>query len=687
MKKIISLIITTALLFAVNPTIYAETVKNGECGDNLKWEYVYDIAEEYQGTLTISGTGDMTDYNQFNESLWYKSNFTDSIDRLVIDKGVTSVGNYTFWGKDLGSLVTLSDSVKRIGNAAFGNTNIDFVELNEGLETIGEYAFGASELKEIIIPNSVNSISNDAFLNSYIEKASLGNGISRIENETFYNCTRLSDINIPESVNYIGNYSFAKTGVKDIIIPDSVKYIGKGAFSNSDITSIKLSKNITRIEDNTFSNCANLSEIVIPNTVKYIGKEAFKDCKKLATIRIPKSVDCIDRDAFSGCPDSMLIYYTGSDEQWSKLPIASSNNAILTANVKTNSLIITKPDIDTISALDNQEFSIEVTEPQPGGRLWLMLSDESLSYIDDSGITVLDSDEKKKTITKQNANEYVEISDGAVLTFKTAYKFGVITLNYKYTYNELDGTEHSYNIKKDIEVSIGLSGGGTSFGGGGGTGGGGGYSGYQEPLNPEGNEMFEVEVTENWDAESRIAVEAWNRVESAVISSKVTNIKPYAFSYLKNMTKVTIPVSITEIGFGAFGDTESLTDIYYKGSEEEWNTILICENNSCLSNAEIHFSKETSPSTHITMSSINIERLSDEELSFSVSVDKVYDDAYVYAATYYSKNSLNALNKVPLRTVGPTVIDVDKSSNDSYVKIYVWNYNMQAITESKKFDI
>lgn len=53
-----------------------------------------------------------------------------------------------------------------------------------------------------------------------------------MEKGTFYNCSNLSNINIPDNIEYIGDEAFAMTSLTNIALPDSITYIGENAFNN-----------------------------------------------------------------------------------------------------------------------------------------------------------------------------------------------------------------------------------------------------------------------------------------------------------------------------------------------------------------------------------------------------------------------------------------------------------------------
>ena len=179
------------------------------------------------------------------------------------------------------------------------------VIINRGVTSIGEYAFRyCSSLKSIIIPDSVTSIGYEAFYDcSSLKSITIPDSVTTIESYTFQYCTSLTSIIIPDSVTTIDDGAFSEcSSLTSIIIPDSVTSIGAYAFSYCiSLTSITIPYGVTTIKDCTFDKCYSLTSITIPNSVTSIGYEAFYDCSSLASITIPDSVTTIDDGAFSWC--------------------------------------------------------------------------------------------------------------------------------------------------------------------------------------------------------------------------------------------------------------------------------------------------------------------------------------------------------------------------------------------------
>ena len=83
------------------------------------------------------------------------------------------------------------------------------------------------------------------------------------------------------------------------------------------------------------------------------------------------------------------------------------------------------------------------------------------------------------------------------------------------------------------------------------------------------------------------------RLTSITLPNSVTSISYNAFTNCNRLTSITIGDSVTSIGYSAFSGCSSLTDVYYNGTEEEWNEITIGSDNHNLLNATIHFVEDT----------------------------------------------------------------------------------------------
>ena len=224
-----------------------------------------------EGTLTVSGTGAMADYATSNNTPWYYKK--GDITSVVIESGVTSIGNYAFEDCTNLASVSIPASVTRLGDHAFKNCGTNAAALTvtfaEGTSpmTIGEYAFKKANLTSITIPNRVTSIGKSAF------------------NE----CTNLASVSIPASVTSLGEEAFSKSGTNAAALTvtfaegTSPMTIGLAAFAKSNLTSITIPNRVTSISNYAFHKCTNLATITL-NSNPTIGVDAFLEIKDGATV-------------------------------------------------------------------------------------------------------------------------------------------------------------------------------------------------------------------------------------------------------------------------------------------------------------------------------------------------------------------------------------------------------------------
>jgi len=302
-KKLLSIL---ALLCLTVSSAWADD--SGTCGTSLTYSYV-----ESTHTLTISGTGAMAKYDLFmTKAPW--NTYKASITSVVIESGVTSIGDYAFNQCTSLASVTIPTGVTSIGRSAFEQcTSLTTITIPTSVTTIGNGAFGRTGLTEITIPASVTSIGQAAFSGcSDLKSANLPDNLTSIPSQLFYQCTSLEAITIPASVTSIGSSAFYgcnNASLTTISIPASVTSIESQAFRNcTGLTSIDLPANLTTIGVYAFYGCnnASLTSISIPASVTSIGQNAFKNCSNLATVTL-NSNPTIGTDAFTGIADGAAV--------------------------------------------------------------------------------------------------------------------------------------------------------------------------------------------------------------------------------------------------------------------------------------------------------------------------------------------------------------------------------------------
>ncbi|MDD6645728.1 MAG: leucine-rich repeat protein [Oscillospiraceae bacterium] len=514
--------------------------QSGTTGD-CTWTYVASTQ-----TLTISGNGKTGDYYWYDECPWY--DFSKSIKEIVIENGVTSIGEYTFYGCTNLTSVTIPDSVTSIGYRAFYDcTSLTNITIPDSVTCIEESAFSCCDSLIKIEVNENNqaysSLNGDLYDKTQIKliqyaigkkdkSFTIPNSVTNIGKYACYGCTGLTSVAIGNSVTDIGYSAFSYcTGLETVNIGGSINLIPDYAFSGcTALTSVTIPNNVTSIRSYAFSGCSSLSDIIIPDSVTSIGTGAFRDCTCLTSIKIPDSVKSIGYGLFYSCISLNSVIIPNKVEgigEWAFGYCTSLTD-------------VTIP--DSVINIGDYSFSYctsltDVTIP------------DSVTYIGDkafynctslSGVTI--------------PSNVASIGDHA---------FGYYYDYDNHSYKKIEGfTIYGYNdtlaeeYAKDNGFTFASLGDVTEFSG---TTGDCKWTCYipTNTLTVSGNGMMK---DYEWYNEC-----PWynfrDKINKVVIENGVTNIGAWAFYGFTSLTDVTIPDSVTSIGDFAFSSCTSLTGV------------------------------------------------------------------------------------------------------------------------------
>ncbi len=329
-KKIITLIACfmalCSVFTSVSLNVFAEEiVASGTCGDNLAW--VLDST----GTLTISGTGEMYNFDSSNKAPWM--DYYENICTVIIENRAESIGKYAFSGCSNLSSITIPESVKTIGENAFEYcTSLTSITIPEGVTSVSNYAFsGCSSLTNVTIPNGVTTIDARAFLRcSGLNKIVIPDTVEHIGNKAFYYCTNLNEVYFSENskldtIDYGAFYGC--TNLANITIPVNVETIDNNAFYN--VKAIQCNANIKGspwgalavnpyIDNNlvyydsketVLLGCLSSVEgdIEVPDTVDYVGANAFSGCENITKISFDSKNIVFSQDMLAEIGESSML--------------------------------------------------------------------------------------------------------------------------------------------------------------------------------------------------------------------------------------------------------------------------------------------------------------------------------------------------------------------------------------------
>ncbi len=304
---------------------------SGTCGDNATW-----TLNTYTGILTISGSGRMT------KGQW--SAYETIVKTIVIQDGITSIGEWAFHGFKNLTDVTIPNSVTTIEMGAFADcSSIDNITIPNSVVNIEHSAFRACvSLHNVDIPNSVTNLGMQAFSSCRnLTSVTIPGSINTIKSSTFYSCESLMDVLISDGVETIEDMAFGYCGFESIHIPNSVTRIKGHAFGFCrNLKSIILPNSVTNIENDNggaFWTCSGLISVVLPENLPELCIGLFAGCDHLTNVYIPKAAKNIRTSAFVDCDGLTDIYYEGNEEDWKAITIGLNNESLEKATIHYNS--------------------------------------------------------------------------------------------------------------------------------------------------------------------------------------------------------------------------------------------------------------------------------------------------------------------------------------------------------------
>lgn len=286
-------------------------------GLNLIWTY-----NPTSHILTISGSGAMANFANIGSVPW--SSFRSDITSINIESGVTTIGNYAFYGCNNASFTSISipQGVTAIGNSAFnGCTHLASVTLPSTLGSIGSSAFYSNAFTSISIPSSVSTISSYAFKNCTNLGSIVVPNITILNEETFYGCSDLESVTLPSTLTSIKKNAFVNcSSLESITIPEYVTEIVCVQGSGSATCPFSGCTSLTSVVWNA-RNCsgfsrvgqyqeyampfesikANINSFTFGENVTSIPSYVCHGMTGLTSISIPSSVTSIGANAFEGC--------------------------------------------------------------------------------------------------------------------------------------------------------------------------------------------------------------------------------------------------------------------------------------------------------------------------------------------------------------------------------------------------
>lgn len=567
MKKSLSILLAFLMVIFAFPfsaiTSFAET-----SGD-----FEYEVISEEDKTCAIIGyTGTAADLEIPQDIDGYSVTtigdyaFEDctSLVNVTVPAGITTIGDGAFW--DCASLANINVSADNtaytsVDGVLFSKDMIDLLQypignarteyaIPDGVINVANYLFwGCTTLKNLIIPGSVAVIGVDALwrcLSLENINVSADNKVYASVDGVLFNKDKTellqypvgnkrTEYSIPNGVTSIADYSFPEcTSIESITLSDSVISIGEMAFpACSSLKSVELGSGVKAIGDYAFAWCEALTDVKIPYGVTTIGEFAFDSCTSFANITFPDSVTSIGQNVIWG-----TAYY--KDEANWENDVLYVDHHLITSKSTINGDYVIKDGTKTIanSAFSNCESLENITIPN------------SVVFIGQFGFYRCSS---LKNVTIPDSVLSIDYR-----AFASCESLENVVIGAGVTYIE-EGAFRSCKSLKNIEVSKDNS----SF------------------TSVDG-------VLFNKDKTELLKYPTGSSNTTYTVPDSVTTIGYRAFDYSASLESIVIGAGVTHIGENAFKNCTALKDVYYKGTQEQWNQVVI-ETEGTFENVNIHY--------------------------------------------------------------------------------------------------
>ncbi len=443
-----------------------------------------------------------------------------------------------------------------------------------------------NNIKSIILPESITSIEPVAFRQcTYLESINIPSAIIKLGIETydkfgnladnvlsgiFEDCFSLKNVILNEGLEEIGESTFSNcNNLKSINFPSTLKKIHSYAFYNTSFESLIIPDNVECIKNNAFRQCKQLENVYIGSEVKSIDGNPFVRCYALKNIRIDEKnlfYKTIDNSIYSGDLRKLIFYNYNSTHT---IPDTcevigkesfTDNNYLTTILLPSNLKSIEEFAFFQCLHLEDIIIPDSVVEMEPE----VFDSCRSLTKVKLSAkLTYL----PLGVFACCKNLEEIDIPDSVEIIYNDAFFYCEKLKNVRF-----------HEGLKTINRSV--------FG----------YCSSLENLSlPAGLEAFSLTGLETTKIkELRIPgsvheIRDFDLIEKIVIEEGQSNINLISVDRDSKLKEIYLPKSLNTIPDKAFEDTINLTDVYYAGSEKDWNKIDIGFFNTYLYKASIHY--------------------------------------------------------------------------------------------------
>ena len=420
LSGLLAAVVAASSLAVTSITSYGADVANGSCGTSATWSLDSD------GVLTVSGTGEITADDDMK-------GYSDQIKEVIVNDGITKIGDYTFQVYDSLMKVTLPDTLTEIGKSAFNGCHFEEITIPENVTTIARNAVASEELKNIIIKaKEITSVSSSSFRGAQTQtfhvyegsttETTLKNaGILTDSNTEYiveesdvvvsgdcgpdakftidsngkmtitgtgaantnanipfeYKNSLIKEVEVKEGITSISNVCDTIRELTKVTLPTGLTEIGDKAFNVCvKLESISIPETVTKLGESAFQSCLMVTEFELPSALTEISKSAFRSCSSLTEIVIPENVTTIGEQAFYGCSSLNKIYFKA--KEITSVPASSPRTVSAFARIASDAKYHVYKDSTTEKSLtdagyltaDNTVYIGEEPEPEPSSDVY-----------------------------------------------------------------------------------------------------------------------------------------------------------------------------------------------------------------------------------------------------------------------------------------------------------------------------
>lgn len=535
-KKLLLTLMMVAISIIVFGTISVSAATTGTYGDNLTWTL------DNNGTLTISGSGDMPNY-YYSSVPWY-SNHTN-IKKVVLDKKITSIGEYAFYDCRNLTSINIPSGVTKIGRSAF---------------------YQCQSLSSVTIPNGVSKIEYDCFVGcDSLRSIIIPDSVTEIASYSFNGCDSLSSITLGENITNIDFNAFIGTAYYNSSYNwnNKVLYIGKYLIeAKDDITSCTIKSGTKLIADDAFDDCASLKSVTIPDSVTYIGEYAFVGCTALSSISIPDSVTIFSNYMLSGCT-SLTSITIGKNVETIQYGAFNNCTALTQVNWNAVNASITTSYTHPFSYVGQKGSGLRVVFGETVERIpnyALGMSDSSKcpnlsEVVIGSNVTSIGDYAfyQNKTLTNITIPKNVKtIGTGAFSYCSALTKVTMLVSDSTINRNAFSGCSalngvYITNLEDWCKINFNDMSSNPLY--------------YAKKLHLNGTQITELTTPATVKEIKKYTFCGLSTLTNLEVSMGVTSIGDDAFGYCTALSKVKIPASVTEMGGSAFLECTALKDV------------------------------------------------------------------------------------------------------------------------------